>query len=96
MQFEWNPKKAQDNLTKHGVSFEEAVSVFYDPLSATFDDPDNSDDESRFVTIGFSAGNRLLFVSHLDRGEVLRIISARLATTSERKRHEEQRKRKQG
>ena len=96
MQFEWNPKKAQANLKKHGVSFEEAVSLFYDPLSATFDDPDHSDDESRFLTIGFSAGNSLLFVSHLDRGEVLRIISARLATTSERKRHEEQRKRKQG
>jgi hypothetical protein len=75
---------------KHGVSFEEAVSVFYDPLSATFDDPDHSGTEPRFITIGYSTGNRLLFVSHSDRGENLRIISARIATAHERKRHEEQ------
>ena len=90
MQFEWDPKKAKSNLKKHEVSFEEAVTVFYDPLSATFDDPDHSDDEFRFVTIGFSSGNRLLCVSHLDRGEILRIISARPATAYERKRHEGQ------
>ncbi len=88
MQFEWDPKKAKSNLKKHGVSFDEAVTVFYDPLSATFDDPDHSGDEFRFVTIGFSSGSRLLFVSHSDRGEVLRIISARPATAHERKRHE--------
>jgi hypothetical protein len=91
VQFEWDPKKAKNNLNKHGVSFEEAVSVFYDPLSATFDDPDHSDDELRLITIGFSSGNRLLFVSHSDRGEVLRIISARAATKHERKLHEGER-----
>ena len=88
MQFEWDPKKAKSNLKKHGVSFDEAVTVFYDPLSVTFDDPDHTGDEFRFVTIGFSSGRRLLFVSHSDRGEVLRIIGARLATAHERKRHE--------
>jgi uncharacterized protein len=88
MRFEWDPKKAKSNVKKHGVSFEEAVTVFYDPLSATFDDPDHSGDEPRFVTIGYSSRNRLLFVSHLDRGEILRIISARTATAHERKRHE--------
>ncbi len=90
MQFEWDPKKAKGNRKKHGVSFEEAVSVFYDPLSATFEDPDHSNDELRLITVGFSSGNRLLIVSHSDRGEALRIISARLATTHERKRHEGQ------
>lgn len=90
MRFEWDPKKAKSNVKKHGVSFEEAVTVFYDPLSATFDDPDHSVDELRFVTVGHSSGNRLLFVSHLDRGEILRIISARIATAHERKRHEGQ------
>ncbi len=90
MQFEWDPKKARSNLKKHGVSFEEAVTVFYDPLSATFDDPDHSSTEPRFITIGYSTVNRLLFVSHSDRGETLRIISARIATAHERKRHEEQ------
>jgi uncharacterized protein len=92
MQFEWDPKKAKSNVKKHGVSFEEAVTVFYDPLSATFDDPDHSGTEPRFVTIGYSTGNRLLFVSHSDRGENLRIISARIATAHERKRHEDQKK----
>jgi uncharacterized protein len=90
MQFEWDPKKTKNNVKKHGVSFEEAVTVFYDPLSATFDDPDHSGDELRFVTIGFSSGNRLLVVSHSDRGDVLRIISARSVTAYERNRHEGQ------
>ena len=88
MQFEWDPQKANRNNKKHGVSFEKAVTVFYDPLSATFDDPDHSLGERRYVTIGRSAGGRLLVVSHTDKGESLRIISARLATRHERKRHE--------
>lgn len=88
MQFECDPKKAKSNYKKHGVSFEEAVTVFYDPLSATFDDPDHSEAEGRFVTIGYSSRNRLLVVSHADRGEILRIINARLATAPERRRHE--------
>ena len=67
MQFESDPKKAKSNFKKHGVFFEEAVTVFYDPLAATFDDPDHSEGESRFVTIGYSSGNRLLVVPHADR-----------------------------
>jgi hypothetical protein len=88
MQFEWDPEKAKWNYKKHRVSFEEAVTVFYDPLSATFDDPDHSVGEQRLITIGFSSRGRLLVVSYTERGKVSRIISARLATVHERKRHE--------
>jgi len=70
------------------VSFEEAVTVFYDPLSATFDDPDHSVGEYRYITIGLSSRDRLLFIAHAERGESMRIISARPATAHERKRHE--------
>jgi uncharacterized DUF497 family protein len=88
MQFEWDPKKAKQNFKKHGVSFDEAVTVFYDPLSATFDDPDHSVGERRLVTIGFSSQGRLLVVAHAERGENTRVISARPATAYERKKHE--------
>jgi uncharacterized protein len=88
MQFECDPKKAKTNLKKHGVTFEEALTVLCDPLAATFDDPDHSEVELRFVTVGYSFRNRLMVVSHADRGEVVRIISARLATAPERRRHE--------
>ncbi len=88
MQFEWDPKKAKENLKKHNISFDEAVTSFYDPLSATFDDPDHSKTEQRFITIGFSSKNHLLVVAHAERGNITRIISARLATAHERKRHE--------
>ena len=88
MRFEWDPKKAKRNLRKHAVSFDEAVAVFYDPLSATFDDHDHSVGEHRYITIGFSSRDRLLVVGHTERGEVLRIINARPATAHERKRHE--------
>ncbi len=90
MQFEWDPEKAKRNYKKHRVSFEEAVTVFYDPLSATFDDPDHSVREQRLITIGFSSRGRLLVVSYVERGGDLRIISARLTTAHERKRHENQ------
>lgn len=90
MQFEWDPVKARQNLKKHGVSFDEAVVAFFDPLSATFRDPDHSVDEERYVTIGFSSKNRLVVVAHSERGEITRIISARPATAHERKRHEKQ------
>lgn len=89
MQFEWDPQKAKLNYRKHGVSFEEAVTVFYDPLSATFDDADHSVGERRLITVGFSSRGHLLFVSHTERGKALRIISARPATARERKKHEE-------
>ena len=88
MLFEWDTEKAKQNLLKHGVSFEEAVTVFYDPLSATFDDPDHSVDEDRFITVGLSSRNRLIVVAHAERGKNLRIISARVATAHERKKHE--------
>jgi len=88
VRFEWDPKKAKQNLKKHGVSFEEAVTIFYDPLSATFDDPDHSEDEYRYITIGFSSSGRLLVVAYTEREDSLRIISARPATLHERKRHE--------
>ena len=88
MQFEWDREKASANLKKHRVSFDEAATIFYDPLAATFGDPDHSTRERRFLTIGYSSKGRLLVVSHTERGNVLRIISARLASAKERKRHE--------
>jgi len=88
MQFEWDPEKAKRNSRKHSVSFEEAATVFYDPLSATFDDPDHSVNEQRFVTVGFSSQERLLVVAHSELRKNTRIISARLATAHERKKHE--------
>jgi uncharacterized protein len=88
MQFEWDREKAKRNLKKHMVSFDEAVTVFYGPLSATFNDPDHSDKERRLITIGYSSQSRLLAVAHTERGDTIRIISARLATAHERKRHE--------
>ena len=88
MQFEWDREKAKRNYRKHKVSFDEAMTAFYDPLSATFDDPDHSVGEQRLITVGYSPRGRLLVVSHTERIKAIRIISARLATTQERKRHE--------
>ena len=88
MQFEWDREKGKRNLRKHGVSFDEAVTVFYDPLSATFDDSDHSVEEQRLITVGSSSRGRLLVVSHTERGNAIRIISVRPATAQERKRHE--------
>jgi len=76
VRFEWDEKKAASNLARHGVSFEEAATVFGDPLSDTFDDPDHSAEERRFITIGVSGEGRMLIVAHTDDGEVLRVISA--------------------
>ena len=88
MQFDWDREKAERNRKKHRVSFDEAVTVFYDPLAATFDDPDHSVGERRLVTVGRSSRGRLLVVAHIERGESVRIISARLTTARERKHHE--------
>lgn len=88
MRFEWNPKKAEHNVKKHGVTFEEASTVFGDPLAATIPDPRHSAEENRFVTMGQSTENRLVVVAHVDRGERVRIISARLATRRERRKYE--------
>jgi uncharacterized DUF497 family protein len=89
MQFEWDPKKAAINLRRHRVSFEEAATALEDELSLTGDDPDHSSDEARLITFGVSSAGRLLVVSHTERGERMRIISARLATRAERKLYEE-------
>ncbi len=88
MRFEWDGSKATSNIKKHRVSFDEAVTVFYDPLAATFADPDHSHEESRLVTIGYSAQGRLLVVCHVERGGTVRLISGRRATPRERRRHE--------
>lgn len=84
MIYEWDPKKAEDNLKKHRVPFDEAATVFSDPFALTFDDPDHSADEKRYITIGTSAKARIVFLAHVDRGDDhVRIISARVATSTE-------------
>ncbi len=88
MEFEWDPLKAEDNLKKHGVDFTEAATVFSDPLSITYSDPDHSLDEDRYIIIGSSSANRLLIVAHTDRDEGTRLISAREVTSRERKLYE--------
>jgi len=90
MNFEWDPRKAEVNLRKHGISFTEAGTVFGDDLAITVSDPDHSDEEDRFITIGWSNRGRLLMVSHTDRGNRIRIISARELTPRERKTYEEE------
>ncbi len=89
MRFEWDPKKAAANRRKHGVSFEEATTALRNDLAVTGRDPDHSVGEHRFVTFGVSSAGRLLIVSHTERGDVLRIISARPAIRPERKIYEE-------
>ena len=89
MRFEWDPGKAAENLAKHGVSFEEAATVFRDVLSATGADPDHSFNEERFLTFGIATGGRLLVIAHTDSDDIIRIISARTATPSEREIYEE-------
>ena len=88
MEFEWDHQKAGINVSKHGVSFAHASTIFGDPLSMTFPDPDHSDDEDRYITIGSSADGVLLIVSHTDRDQRIRIISARKATRRERRIYE--------
>ena len=88
MEFEWDPDKADRNSQKHGVTFHEAASVFNDPQAMTYFDLDHSQDEERFITFGDSANGRLLVVSHTDRGDRTRIISARQASRKERDSHE--------
>jgi len=88
MRFEWDSEKAADNLRKHRVSFCEAATGFFDALSMTVPDPDHSVGERRFITMGASSGGRLLVVAHTERGSTIRIISARLASASERERYE--------
>lgn len=89
MDFEWNRTKAAANKRKHGVAFEEAATVFGDPLALTFSDPDHSAREERWLTFGMSRSQRLLLVSHTEHNDRLRIISARVATRHELKIYEE-------
>jgi uncharacterized DUF497 family protein len=90
MEFEWDPDKAARNLKKHRVSFNEAATVFGDPLSRTFADPDHSTEEDRYITVGTSEQGQVLIVSFTDRLDRIRIISARKATRRERKVYEEE------
>jgi uncharacterized protein len=89
MEFEWDEEKAAANLAKHGVSFEEARTVFDDPLYVDFYDPNHSSEEHRYIIIGESRQGRLLLVSYTERGDVTRLISAREVTRSEREAYEE-------
>ena len=90
LRFGWDPDKAQKNLDNPQVSFPEAATVFGDPLSMTFYDPDHSRDEERYITIGHSDSGQLLMVAHIDRDSNIRIISARKSTRHEKRSYEEQ------
>jgi uncharacterized DUF497 family protein len=89
LKFEWAADKAEANIARHKVSFDEARTVFDDPLYVDFHDPDHSDDEHRFLVVGESQQGRLLIVSYTERGDVTRLISAREVTPSERSAYEE-------
>jgi len=91
MKFEWDPRKDAANRRKHGIGFREATSVFGDPFATTFPDVDHSISEQRFLTIGTSAGGRLLVVAHTETENSIRVISARAVTHSERTFYEENR-----
>ena len=89
LQFEWDSKKAQSNKRKHGITFEEASTIFGDPLSITIDDSAHSIGEDRFVTIGTSVNDKLIVVAHTERNDIIRIISARKATRNEKRQYEQ-------
>ena len=90
LKFEWDPVKAKSNQKKHGVTFAEASSCFYDPMHILIDDPDNAGEEDRLILIGASCKSQLLVVVHVDiAGDKIRIISARKATKKELKQYEE-------
>lgn len=89
MQFRWDEKKAAADLANHGVSFDEAKTVFDDPLYVDLYDPDHSYDEHRYIIVGESRQGRLLIVSYTERGDAVRLISAREVTLAERKAYEE-------
>ena len=88
MEFEWDPQKERRNLAKHGLGFVDASSAFADSLSITRPDPDHSEGEYRYLTLGYTTTGQLIVVAHADRGERIRIISARLATAAERRAYE--------
>lgn len=88
IKFEWDPRKARQNLRKHGIDFDEATTVFADIFSITIPDPDHSEDEERWVTVGLSNRQRLLVVVHTEEEETIRIISVRAADRVERRKYE--------
>ena len=90
MDCEWDPDKAASNFEKHGISFDEAATIFSDPLALTFDDPGHSQGEYRYLSFGVSSTGRSLVVAHADRGDTIRILSARPMTASERRDYEQQ------
>jgi hypothetical protein len=90
VEFEWDPKKAAKNLRRHRVSFNEAATVFGDSLGTTVPDPDHSLAEDRYITVGISSRRRLVMVAHTERGQRIRIISARELTRAEREAYEEE------
>ena len=89
MRFDWNHKKAESNLKKHGISFQEAATKFGDALSITYNDPDHSTNEYRLLTLGLARTGKMLIVSHIGENEAIRIISVRLMTRKERQIYEE-------
>jgi len=95
IQFEWDPAKAKMNLRKHGIAFREAATVLRDPLGITTFDSDHSDEEDRFIILGFSAAGRVLVVAHTERGERIRVIIARRLTRAQREAYEEEIQRRQ-
>ena len=90
VEFEWDDEKAESNLEKHGVGFEDGATIFNDPLIATIQDPDHSANEERYVSIGISVLGDLLVVVHTERGERIRLVSCRKANNAERKAYENQ------
>ncbi|MCK6572073.1 BrnT family toxin [Myxococcota bacterium] len=86
--FEWDDTKARMNVRKHGITFEEAATAFGDPLSVTIEDPDHSSDEARFLLLGATYAGQIVVVAHAERGDSIRIISARKATPAEKRDHE--------
>ena len=88
-EFEWDDAKAEVNVWRHGISFEEASTVFGDPLAILLPDPDHSHEEERFLVLGMSSRRRMLVVSHAERPPRTRLISARLATRQERRQYED-------
>lgn len=88
MEFTWDPAKAKQNVLAHDVSFHEATTVFGDPLAGTIPDPEHSVGEKRHITIGYPSAGQLLVVCHVEQGDTIRIISARRATSHERKEYE--------
>jgi len=94
LNYEWDRRKETSNIRKHGISFHEASTVFLDIFSMTFFDPDHSDVEDRFITLGNTTTGLLLFVAHTDRGDSNRIISAREATRNERNAYEKNRQKR--